>query len=645
MGALLKVPFRLLHFPGVALAVVAAALLLTLATTSTKLFVASAGGEVLRQQLADAPTDPPLSITLFNSAVDPLSLHKIDDGIQRTVSQHAPALRRGGLTVLGVGMDVLRPGRHKAANVQLASRTGFLDHVRPLQRAGGEGVWLTDTTARELGVRAGQTVLVRSPRLPPVRTRVAGVYRDLAKEPPALYWGTLLPDIYPSPVTETEPPPLLLAAPETLGEIGKAIDLVARFEWDFYLPTGPLTLEDVEELAGGIQLVHAALSASVDFPNATITTPLPGFLANARDTQAALSAPVETISLSGRALALGLAAAVGFYMVRRRRSEFMVLAAQGIGARLGVRAVAEAVLPMALGGLAGWELALVLGRHFDPSPVVSATVVRAAGLQAGLTLGAGLLLIGVATLLVSRHETRERVGRVPGVLTWPLLWEALALLLARSAVAAGLPGESIGGTVEVWAKQDVDTLRRELRGFTVSSQQSASAAALLRTPSFLVVAWTLGMLEALGALAGLVTVAGLLLYVQARQRGQVLAYLCAGASHGAGQVDAPALERARAGRDAAARAGDRHAARLGRRGAGQQTARPRAAVPARAGPAPADAAVRPGPAGDPGGRLRGRRPRPVAGGPRQRGRGDAPCRIARRPAWASSRSTGLRQAR
>jgi hypothetical protein len=32
------------------------------------------------------------------------------------------------------------------------------------------------------------------------------------------------------------------------------------------------------------------------------------------------------------------------------------------------------------------------------------------------------------------------------------------------------------------------------------------------------------MLEALGVLAGLVTVAGLLLYVQARQRGQVVAY-------------------------------------------------------------------------------------------------------------------------
>jgi putative ABC transport system permease protein len=772
VGTLFKLPFRLRYYPGVALAAVAAALILTLTTTSTKLFVAAAGEAVLRQQLADAPTDPPLSINLFNSEVDPSSLRAADDDMQRIVLPRAPRLGRGVLTVLGVGVDVLRPDRRKVAHVQLASRTGFADHVRPLQRLGGEGVWLTDTTARELGVRAGQTILIRNPRVPPVRARVAGIYRDLAHEPPARYWGTLFPDIYPNPITETEPPPLLLAAPQTLGEIGKAIHLVTRFEWDFYLPAGSLTLEDVAELTHGIQLVDAALSTSAVFQNATLTTPLPAFLDNARGIQTALSAPVEAVSLSGRALALGLAAAVGFYMVRRRRSEFMVLAAQGVGgARLGVRAMAEAVLPVVLGGLAGWELALVLGRHLNPSPVVSAAVVRAAAWEVGLMLAAGLLLIGVATVLVSRYETRERVGRIPGVFTWPLLWEALALLLAgaalyevtirggatvqgngqiprvdwllmlfpllligglaglagraagrvladrltsfgrlppvlflalrrlaaaprmalllltasavslgllsyagilatstratalakarvavgsdarvvvpsgyrlpassrlpatrvvrvpeghafvdpgqvqialleidpssfargafwdrsfasrslggllrhldhprpgrlaaiaaggplppeatltmsnagfpldvvsakvfpgmpsdrplvvvsrsalvRSAVAAGLPAESAGGTVEVWAKQDVDTLRRELGGFAVSGEQSDSAAMLLRTPSFRVMSWALGMLEALGVLAGLVTVAGLLLYVQARQRGQVVAY-------------------------------------------------------------------------------------------------------------------------
>jgi hypothetical protein len=96
--------------------------------------------------------------------------------------------------------------------------------------------------------------------------------------------------------------------------------------------------------------------------------------------------------------------------------------------------------------------------------------------------------------------------------------------LVRSAVAAGLPGASTGGTVVVWAKQDADTLQHELRGFAVSSQPGASAAALLHTSSLRAISWTLGMLEALGVLAGLVTVAGLLLYVQARQRGQMVAY-------------------------------------------------------------------------------------------------------------------------
>jgi hypothetical protein len=33
-------------------------------------------------------------------------------------------------------VEVLRPGGHRAAHVQLATRIGFVDHVRPLQRVG-----------------------------------------------------------------------------------------------------------------------------------------------------------------------------------------------------------------------------------------------------------------------------------------------------------------------------------------------------------------------------------------------------------------------------------------------------------------------------------------------------------------------------
>jgi putative ABC transport system permease protein len=771
VGTLLKGPFRLRHFPGLALAAMVAALILALASTSTRVFVASTGEAVLRQQLDGSPANPPLSVTVFNSYVNPDSLTDLDRRLQAIVSAQAPGLEHGLFTAIGGEVDVLRPGSSQAASVQPASRAEFLEHVRPLQRAGGDGVWLSDRTAEELGLRAGQTVMIRHVPWPPVRVRIAGIYRDLAREAPAPYWGTLLPDVLPRLVQDTVPPPLLLADLRTLGDLGERTQMVARLESDFLLPDRPTTLERVSGLVDGVERVKAALLGDVSFSNGTVTSPLPEFVAEARRAQAAASGPVEAMSLSGRALALALAAAVGFAMVRRRRGEFMVMAAQGVGGvRICARALVEALLPMALGGLAGFGLALLLARRFGPSSVVPPEVVGAAAREAALTLAAGLLVLGLATWLVARHETHERLGRIPGVLTHPLLWEILALLLAvaalyevtirrgavlqgqdeiprvdrllvlfpllfigglaglasrglgrllagrltsfgrlppalflalrrlvaaprmallllvassvslgllvyagvlgastrstalakarvvvgsdasvavspdyrlpdssglpatrvmrvqeglvsvdpdnlrvtllaidpssfargvswdrsfatrpleellrrldrprpgrltvisvggplppgatlvlanarisldvipakvfpgmatdrpmvvvsrdalaRSAAAANLPAEALGGNAEVWAKQDVATLRRELGGAAISRQQSASAAALLRTPGFQVVTWTLDMLEMFSVAVGLVTVAALLLYVQTRQQEQVVA--------------------------------------------------------------------------------------------------------------------------
>jgi putative ABC transport system permease protein len=52
----------------------------------------------------------------------------------------------------------------------------------------------------------------------------------------------------------------------------------------------------------------------------------------------------------------------------------------------------------------------------------------------------------------------------------------------------------------------------------------STAADTMRTPAFLAVSWTFRLLSALGALAGAVALAGLVLYAQARQRGRVVAY-------------------------------------------------------------------------------------------------------------------------
>ena len=67
-------------------------------------------------------------------------------------------------------------------------------------------------------------------------------------------------------------------------------------------------------------------------------------------------------------------------------------------------------------------------------------------------------------------------------------------------------------------------------------EATRTAGTVMRTPAFLAVSWTFAMLQALGALAGLVALVGLVLYVQARQRGRLVAYALArrmGLSRGA----------------------------------------------------------------------------------------------------------------
>ncbi|HET9290374.1 MAG TPA: FtsX-like permease family protein, partial [Actinomycetes bacterium] len=51
-----------------------------------------------------------------------------------------------------------------------------------------------------------------------------------------------------------------------------------------------------------------------------------------------------------------------------------------------------------------------------------------------------------------------------------------------------------------------------------------TAAGQMRTAAFVAQAWTFRLLSALGVLAGMVALVGLVLYAQARQRGRVIAY-------------------------------------------------------------------------------------------------------------------------
>jgi len=88
---LLKTPFRLIHFPGVALAIAGAALVLAAVTVSTRLFLPAAGDAALQQELGQIGGVPALSVVMF-SPIGPNELAALSRQVEGVVGGRVPRL-------------------------------------------------------------------------------------------------------------------------------------------------------------------------------------------------------------------------------------------------------------------------------------------------------------------------------------------------------------------------------------------------------------------------------------------------------------------------------------------------------------------------------------------------------------------------
>src|SRR6266545_2387537 len=447
---LLKTPFRLIHFPGVALAVAGAALVLAAVTVSTRLFLPAAGDAALQQDLGQIGGVPALSVVMF-SPIGPNELAALSRQVEGVVAGRVPRLGEPVRTVLGPPVPVA-PAEgsgepqggapvERVAPVQLAARDGFAGHVRRLATAPGtaaaDGVWLPESVATALRLRPGQAVTVGA--APRARTRVAGIYQDLTggDRPLDPFWSPLSGALAVRKVGE-EPPPLLLAEPALLAELGRQLGASARLEWNYYLPPGRLTVPTVETLVPQIDRVRLDVSDPVSVlaaRQATASSPLANAVASAHATEVALTGPVETISVTGRILALALLAAAGLYGVKRRRGEVLLLTAQGVGgAQLAARSVVEAALPLLAGGALGWMLAVGLAAVLTPTGEPQPQALAAANREVLVALAVGLLLLAVVTWASVQAEERERSRAGLRELLAKPLWEVLLLVLAAAAL-------------------------------------------------------------------------------------------------------------------------------------------------------------------------------------------------------------------
>ncbi|MDP9301620.1 MAG: hypothetical protein M3P43_12130 [Actinomycetota bacterium] len=99
-----------------------------------------------------------------------------------------------------------------------------------------------------------------------------------------------------------------------------------------------------------------------------------------------------------------------------------------------------------------------------------------------------------------------------------------APVLRRILESHGVTITSVGASYRTWARGDSARAASYFKSLGISPQLIVSAAARLQAPDLRALSWAFGFMEVLGAMTALVALIGLVLYLQARQRGREMTY-------------------------------------------------------------------------------------------------------------------------
>ncbi|MGH2702119.1 MAG: FtsX-like permease family protein [Actinomycetota bacterium] len=466
--AFFKAPLLLFRFPGVLVAVVAAALVLGIAAASSSLFLSSAGNEALSRELgALTPTEAGLSIATYGPTSQ--EMYDAADSMLAERTGRIEALGDPFRRIVGDSVRVVSPDlpSDPETRVRVMFREGAEDNIQILDEAGVEGVYLPDTVAEAAGVQAGDELGIRfgqgAEKVP-----IAGIYKDLRTVPLNDYWSPMTFEILPVNPNQPAPLPLVIAPRDLALDVSAAVGLSNQLLWEMPLDGEGLTLEEAQRVLAeeqsleldvrndetGIGQAFDALTAN--FGGADFESGFTRAVRRVEDTVVSITGPVELLSLAGRAVALIVFAAAGVFAVQRRRVEVRLLSSQGVSPRSqGLRAALESFLPALLGVVAGWGLAYYLVRAIGPTSELSAGVARDAlitALQAGVI---AVVLYGVVTMLGARREVESGSARFRGIVS-RLPWEAIVLALAAASFYEIVTrGEPVITSAEAAPKVDI----------------------------------------------------------------------------------------------------------------------------------------------------------------------------------------------
>jgi putative ABC transport system permease protein len=426
-----KLLVRLARWPSLAIAALLSAAILGCTAAVSPLFLTAAGSEIFRSHASRLKSAEALQMRDFN-----IFVKEFADYRDRLLTEEVPE----GLTepvrmVWSEPISII--GKDGEDSVRAVNRSGAFDHMTLLTEAPKKGLWLSDFNSERIGAEAGDTVTVEG-TFGSIELHVTGIYRDLIKDPPTDFWAPLGDVIFPRPGDDTRPPAPLIVDRETFFEITRALgDDAGEYRWEFSLETVHLTLPEVQQLATRIEEFNAERAdqrteLGSSFLGANFVSLVSGWEDLTTEAVASITGPVETIALGGTIVALLIVIGTAFFTVARRRTEFSLLHARGISPlRLGVRSLGEAALPLVMGAVLGWGLALVFVRAAGPPGLIDRSALVDGAMEVAWRTMMAAVLFGIGATLAVRLLAHEGFGRLQRAARLP--WEPIVLVLAAAA--------------------------------------------------------------------------------------------------------------------------------------------------------------------------------------------------------------------
>jgi putative ABC transport system permease protein len=247
-----KPPFVLTRYPWLLSSLALGALLLALAVSVYPLFISARTSDLVAATISN-----PL-VTRAGAGIE----YRIENLALRHSRFPSPGVIGGRFKDLMAEESLLGPtvaailgpevsisvSAHRpiSAPGRLFAATGAIRQVRLLEGGGGPGVWISDLTASELGVKPGARISLSFQGMRPVRVTVAAIYRALYVEPRTAYWHWWDSDIYQRCQVCDPPPPFVLLSPHQFNQISMGMGSpTATLSWQApVVPERPLSLDD-----------------------------------------------------------------------------------------------------------------------------------------------------------------------------------------------------------------------------------------------------------------------------------------------------------------------------------------------------------------------------------------------------------------